>query len=94
MKPTTKILENISKNSRKNKDEIFTRLYRYLLRPDLYYVAYQNLYANKGAATKGVDNDTADGFSQEKIEKNHSISERWKLLSKTCKENLYQKEKQ
>lgn len=69
MKPTTKILENISKNSRKNKDEIFTRLYRYLLRPDLYYVAYQNLYANKGAATKGVDNDTADGFSQEKIEK-------------------------
>lgn len=69
MKPTTKILENISKNSRKNKDEIFTRLYRYLLRSDLYYVAYQNLYANKGAATKGVDNDTADGFSQEKIEK-------------------------
>lgn len=69
MKPTTEILENISKNSRKNKDEIFTRLYRYLLRPDLYYIAYQNLYANKGAATKGVDNDTADGFSQEKIEK-------------------------
>ncbi len=69
MKPTTEILENISKNSRKNKDEIFTRLYRYLLRSDLYYVAYQNLYANKGAATKGVDNDTADGFSQEKIKK-------------------------
>lgn len=69
MKPTTEILENISKNSRKNKNEIFTRLYRYLLRSDLYYVAYQNLYANKGAATKGVDDDTADGFGQEKIDR-------------------------
>lgn len=67
MKPTIEILENISRNSSKNKDEIFTRLYRYLLRPDLYYAAYQNLYSNKGAATKGVDNDTADGFSQEKV---------------------------
>lgn len=67
MKPTIEILENISRNSSKNKDEIFTRLYRYLLRPDLYYAAYQNFYSNKGAATKGVDNDTADGFSQEKI---------------------------
>ena len=64
MKPTIEILENISRNSSKNKDEIFTRLYRYLLRPDLYYAAYQNLYSNKGAATKGIDNDTADGFSQ------------------------------
>lgn len=69
MKPTTEILVNISKNSSKNKDEIFTRLYRYMLRPDLYFVAYKNLYANKGAATQGVDNDTADGFSKEKIER-------------------------
>lgn len=67
MKPTIEILEKISKNSRNNKEEIFTRLYRYLLRPDLYYLAYKNLYANKGAATKGVDDDTADGFSEEKV---------------------------
>ena len=69
MKPTMAILERISKNSQKNKDEVFTRLYRYLLRPDIYYVAYQNLYANKGASTKGVSDDTADGFSEEKIKK-------------------------
>ena len=67
MQPTIEILEKISENSRNNKEEIFTRLYRYLLRPDLYYVAYKNLYANKGAATKGVNDDTADGFSEEKI---------------------------
>mgnify|MGYP007035347906 CR=1 FL=1 len=69
MKPTTEILARISSNSKANKLEVFTRLFRYLLRPDIYYVAYKNLYANKGAATKGIDNDTVDGFSEKKIEK-------------------------
>ena len=69
MKPTTEILDNIQKSSMKNKDEVFTRLFRYMLRKDLYYVAYQNLYANRGAGTVGMTNDTADGFSDEKIQK-------------------------
>ena len=67
MKPTVEILNRIRENSRNNKEEIFTRLYRYMLRPDLYYLAYKNLYANKGAGTKGVNDDTADGFSTDKI---------------------------
>lgn len=61
------ILARIKQNSERNKDEIFTRLYRYLLRPDIYYVAYSHLYANNGAATNGIVNDTADGFSERKI---------------------------
>lgn len=69
MKPTMEILSNLSKNSLNNKDEIFTRLYRYLLRPDIYFAAYKNLYANSGAGTKGVTEDTADGFGEEKIRK-------------------------
>ena len=40
-----------------------------MLRPDIYYVAYKNLYANSGASTRGVDNDTADGFGEKKIMK-------------------------
>ena len=68
MKPTMAILDRIRENSKSNKEEIFTRLYRYMLRPDLYHIAYKNLYANKGASTKGVDDDTVDGFSIEKIE--------------------------
>jgi len=67
MQPTMEILARINKNSHTNKEEIFTRLYRYLLRPDIYFVAYQHLYANSGAATKGVNDDTADGFSEAKI---------------------------
>ena len=68
MKPTTEILARISQNSLANKEEVFTKLYRYLLRPDIYFVAYKNLYANNGAATKGVTEDTADGFSEAKID--------------------------
>ena len=69
MQPTTAILDRIMGNSKNDNEEIFTRLYRYMLRPDLYYLAYNKLYRNKGASTKGVDNDTADGFSDEKINK-------------------------
>lgn len=68
MKPTTEILARISQNSLANKEKVFTKLYRYLLRPDIYFVAYKNLYANNGAATKGVNEDTADGFSEAKID--------------------------
>ena len=68
MKPTTEILARISQNSLANKEEVFTKLYRYLLRPDIYFVAYKNLYANNGAATKGVNEDTADGLSEAKID--------------------------
>jgi len=68
MQPTTEILANISRNSLANSEEVFTRLFRYMLRPDMYYLAYKHLYANDGAATPGVDKeDTADGFSEEKI---------------------------
>lgn len=69
MKPTMEILERLNGIAKNNHKEVFTRLYRYLLRPDIYYEAYRRLYANKGAATKGIGNDTADGFSEKKINK-------------------------
>ena len=69
MKPTMEILTKLQENSRKHHDEIFTRLFRYLLRPDIYFIAYQHLYANDGAGTKGVDEDTADGFSEAYVER-------------------------
>lgn len=40
-----------------------------MLRADVYYLAYQNLYANNGASTEGINSDTADGFGEEKIQK-------------------------
>lgn len=67
MQPTMEVLAKLNQNSQKHGDEVFTRLYRYLLREDIYYVAYKNLYANSGAGTKGIDNDTADGFSEQYV---------------------------
>ena len=69
MKPTSEILERINKCSTDHPDGVFTRLYRYLLREDMYYVAYQKLYSNQGAVTPGTDNDTADGFSKEYVQR-------------------------
>jgi len=69
MKPTTEILERMNKNSSEHKDGVYTRLYRYLLREDMYYLAYQKLYANKGAATRGIDDDTADGFGKKYVDR-------------------------
>lgn len=69
MKPTMEILTKLQENSKKHPDEVFTRLFRYLFRPDIYFVSYQHLYSNKGAGTKGVTEDTADGFSEEYIER-------------------------
>ena len=63
MIPTSQILKRIAKNSSEHSTGIYTRLYRYLLRQDIYLNAYQNLYSNKGAGTKGINSDTADGFS-------------------------------
>lgn len=76
MQPTTEILTRISKNSLNNKDEVFTRLFRYLLREDIWFEAYRNLYANNGASTKGVNDDTADGFSERKNTENHRTAEK------------------
>lgn len=63
MNPTSEILARMENSSRNHPEGIFTRLYRYLLRKDIYMEAYKSLYANNGASTKGTDNDTADGFS-------------------------------
>ena len=62
MKPTTEILANMSRNSSAHHDEVFTRVYRYLLRPDLYFAAYKRLQANNGADTRGVNDDTAEAI--------------------------------
>ena len=44
------------------------RIYRLLYNPELYLLAYGRIYSNKGAMTPGVNGETADGMSMEKIE--------------------------
>ncbi|MGH3225991.1 MAG: reverse transcriptase domain-containing protein, partial [Streptosporangiaceae bacterium] len=42
-------------------------LYRQLSNPELYFLAYGNIYSNKGAMTPGPDGETADGMSRGRI---------------------------
>ncbi|MEV0169473.1 reverse transcriptase/maturase family protein, partial [Nonomuraea fuscirosea] len=42
-------------------------LYRQLFNPQMYLLAYGRLYSNHGAMTPGVDGETADGMSLDKI---------------------------
>jgi group II intron reverse transcriptase/maturase len=44
-----------------------TQLYRQLFNPQLYLLAYGRIYANKGAMTPGVTQETVDGMSLGKI---------------------------
>lgn len=67
MNPTSDILERIYQSSKQHPNGVFTRLYRCLLREDIYYMEYQKLYDNKGSITKGTDNDTADGFGADYV---------------------------
>jgi len=64
------ILENLNKQAIKHRnDKSFkvNELYKHLLNPLMYKHAYSQIYANKDSGTAGIDNETADGFSDEKI---------------------------
>ena len=61
------VLCNLSKQANKD-DYKYDRLYRNLYNKDFYIKAYIKIYKNKGSATKGIDEETADGFGDEKIE--------------------------
>ena len=41
----------------------FEELYRQLFNPQLYLLAYGRIYANHGAMTPGVTQETVDGMS-------------------------------
>ncbi|MBP3039263.1 group II intron reverse transcriptase/maturase [Bacillaceae bacterium Marseille-Q3522] len=66
MQNSENVLYNLSKQA-KDEHFIFDRLYRNLYNVNFYYKAYANIYANDGSATKGVTNETADGFGDERI---------------------------
>jgi len=48
---------------------VYDRLYKNLYNPALYLQAYQNIYANSGSMTPGVDGQTFDAMSMERIKR-------------------------
>ena len=68
MRNPTDVLNSLSDKS-KNPEYRFQRLYRNLYNPDFYLLAYENIYANGGSMTPGVNGITIDGMSSQRIAK-------------------------
>ena len=66
MRSPKTVLENLQRHSL-DKSYKYERLYRNLYNHDFYLLAYQNVYANKGAMTPGIDGLTLDGYGNERI---------------------------
>src|SRR5260221_3687667 len=62
------VLSILSQKSALDKEYVFDRLYRNLFNPDFYLLAYNNIYANEGNMTAGIDTETIDGFTTAKVE--------------------------
>jgi group II intron reverse transcriptase/maturase len=60
-------LEGISNASLK--EYPVRNLYRLMYMPEIWYEAYANIYSNEGAITKGVNENTLDGFSKARIDR-------------------------
>jgi group II intron reverse transcriptase/maturase len=62
------VLNNLTKQSMKTGYQ-FEKLYRVLFNEEMFYVAYQQLYAREGNMTAGTDGQTIDEMSLQRIEK-------------------------
>lgn len=68
MRSPEKVLNSLSKHSH-TPEYKYERLYRVLFNEEMYFIAYQRIYAKQGNMTKGSDGQTIDGLSLSRIEK-------------------------
>ena len=68
MRNPVNVLNSLSMHSKESFYQ-YERIYRLLYNPEMYYTAYQKIYAKQGNMTKGSDNRTIDGMSLKRIDK-------------------------
>ena len=68
MRNPVNVLNSLSMHSKESSYQ-YERIYRLLYNPEMYYTAYQKVYAKQGNMTKGADNRTIDGMSLTRIDK-------------------------
>ena len=68
MRNSERVLNSLAKHSCEP-DYKFERLYRLLFNEQMYFVAYQRIYAKEGNMTKGADNCNIDNMSISRIER-------------------------
>lgn len=68
MRNPERVLNSLSEHSKVSSYK-FERLYRNLFNEEMFYVAYEHIYAKEGNMTKGSDGRTIDNMSLSRIEK-------------------------
>ena len=68
MRNPERVLNSLMEHS-KNSSYRFERLYRILFNEEMFYVAYQRIYAKEGNMTEGSDGQSIDNMSLSRIEK-------------------------
>src|SRR5690606_16510601 len=68
MRSPNTVLDSLVKQSTREEYK-FERIYRNLYNMEFYLMAYAKIYAKEGNMTQGVDGQTIDGMSLERIEK-------------------------
>ena len=66
MRSPETVLNNLSKHSSDLRYK-FERLYRLLFNEDMFFLAYQRIYAKQGNMTPGTDGKTIDQMSEKRI---------------------------
>ena len=94
MRNPEKVLNTLCLHS-KVSDYKYERLYRILFNEDMFYVAYQRIYAKQGNMTSGADGKTIDQMSIQRIEhiieslKNDPNLQRGYIFPKRMAENVH-----
>ena len=68
MRSPNTVLDSLTKQSTRENYK-FERIYRNLYNVEFYLMAYAKIYAKEGNMTQGVDGQTIDGMSLERIER-------------------------
>ena len=68
MRSPARVLNSLTKHSQTTEYR-FERLYRILFNEEMYYLAYQRIYAKPGNMTQGADGETINRMSLPRIEK-------------------------
>lgn len=88
---TIKALDGIRKCSVNGKSKVHNLFEIIVKHPDLWMQAYANIYSNDGATTKGIDNVTQDGFSDERVKNLIKLLKEGKYFPKPSRRTLIPK---
>ena len=92
MRSPARVLNSLTKHSQTTEYR-FERLYRILFNEEMYYLAYQRIYAKPGNMTQGADGETIDRMSLSRIEKLIASLKDEKLLTPAIEKSAHPEEK-